>query len=86
MNDLTPEQKIQVELDDKFHAAMINDEGIRKIFIDFMTAKSSETTDAQLHSVQKFIAAVDYMIGALDYGICDMNASGGPVHISKTQD
>ena len=86
MTDLTPEQKIQVELNDKFHAAIINDEGIRKTFIDFMTGAPKEITDAEMKSIHRFITAVDYMIGALGYGIFDMNAEGGPVHLSETAD
>lgn len=86
MTDLTPEQKIQAELNDKLYAAIINDEGIRKTFIDFMTGASKEMTDSEMNSIHKFITAVDYMIGALGYGIFDMNAEGGPVPLSETPD
>lgn len=84
MGDLTPDQKLQVALHDKFHASMINDPAIRANFIMLMTGKVENITDAQMDSVQRFIIAVDYMIAALGYGVCDMYAEGGPVHLNES--
>ena len=85
MTDLTPEEKLEDEFNDKFQAAIINDERIRKLFIDAMTGATT-ASDVDMESVHKFITAVDYMIGALGYGIFDMFAEGGPVHISEKPD
>ena len=85
MSDLTPDQKLQEQLNDKFHASVINDEQIRATFIRVMTAgKAENVTDAEMDSVHKFVIAVDYMIAALGYGICDMFAEGGPVHLNES--
>ena len=95
MNDITPEQKISAALNDKFHASIINDAGIRKAFIDIMTCYSSpglpvnlqrldDSTDADMDSAYRFIIAVDYMLATLGYGIFDMDAEGGPVHFTET--
>ena len=80
MSDLTPDQKIQKELNERFHASMINDEGIRADFIEMMTCVG-EATKAKMDSADRFMIAVDYMIATLGYGICDLEAKGGPVHI-----
>lgn len=85
MPDLTPEQKLQNELNDKFHAAMINDQGIRKTFIKAMTG-DGKVTDEEMDSIHRFVIAVDYMLGTLGYGICDMYAKDGPVHLSEIVD
>ena len=96
MSDLTPEQKISAALNDKFHASIINDAGIRKAFIDVMTCYSipglpgnlqrldDDVTDAEMDSAYRFIIAVDYMLATLGYGIFDMDAEGGPVHFTET--
>lgn len=60
---------------------MINDELIRTDFIEVMT-RACETTKAKMDSADRFMIAVDYMIATLGYGICDLMAKGGPVHIS----
>lgn len=82
MTEITPEEKIKAAIENSFHAAMINDKGIRTTFIDVMTSPSNDVTDAQIDCVLKFITAVDYMVDTLGYGICDMEAKGGPVHLS----
>ena len=95
MTDLTPEQKISAALNDKFHASIINDAGIRKTFIDMMIGSSNpglpgdlqrldDATDAEMDSAYRFIIAVDYMLATLGYGIFDMHAEGGPVHFTET--
>lgn len=80
MAQLTPEQRIQHELNERFHASMINDEWIRTDFIELMTC-ACEATEAKMESADRFIIAVDYLIATLGYGICDTKAKGGPVHI-----
>lgn len=75
----TPEQKIQQELNDRFHASMINDEWVRTDFIEVMTCVC-EATKPKMDSADRFMVAVDYMIATLGYGICDLKAKGGPVH------
>ena len=67
----------------KSYAAIINDEEIRKTFIDCMIGTSKEITDAEMNSIRKFVTAVDFMIGALGYGIFDEHAAGGPVPIAS---
>ena len=86
MGDLTPDQKLQVALHDKFHASTINDPRIRATFIRLMTGKvEGKITDAEMNSVHRFVTAVDYMIAALGYGVCDMYAEGGPVHLNESK-
>ena len=80
MSDCTPDQKLQQELNERFHASMINDESIRTDFIEMMTCVG-EATKAKMESVDRFIIAVDYMLATLGYGICDLKAKGGPIHI-----
>lgn len=85
MDDLNIAQKLQQELNDKFHASMINSEEIRATFIRLMTENASNVTDEEMASVHRFIIAVDHMIAALGYGICDMFAEGGPVHLKESK-
>ena len=80
MAQLNPDQKMQRELNERFHASMINDEWIRTDFIEVMTC-ACETTEAKMDAADRFIIAVDYMIATLGYGICDLQREGGPVHI-----
>ncbi|MAP42210.1 MAG: hypothetical protein CL981_00530 [Euryarchaeota archaeon] len=80
MEQPTPEQKTQQELNERFHASMINDEWIRTDFIEVMTC-ACDATDAKMESADRFIIAVDYMLATLGYGICDLKAEGGPAHI-----
>ena len=84
MTDRTPEQKLQDELNDRFHASIINDENIRKLFIDAMTGVTPPS-DVDMDRIHRFITAVDYMIGTLGYGICDLNFKDRP-HLSETPD
>ena len=81
MTELTPEEKLKAAIEDKFHAAIINDEGTRKTFIKTMTTEN-DPTDAELKIVFQFIDAVDYMLGTVGYGICDIEVEGGPVPLS----
>jgi len=84
----TPELKQKLEnalgemFSDSHHTLVINDETIRKTFIDSMTGKVP-AEDVDWDSVHKFIDAVDYMLGTLGYGICDLTVEGGPVPITE---
>ena len=84
MTDRTPEQKLQDELNDRFHASIINDENIRKLFIDAMTGVTPPS-DVDMDPVHRFVVAVDYMIGTLGYGICSLTQKGRP-HLSERSD
>ena len=85
MADLTPEEKLSVALNDKFHTSVINDEETRATFIKLMCDGTENVTDEEMASVHRFVIAVDYMIAALGYGICDMFAEGGPVHLNESK-
>ena len=85
MADLTPEEKLSQALNDKFHASVINDEETRATFIKLMCGGTENVTDEEMASVHRFVTAVDYMIAALGYGICDMFAEGGPVHLNESR-
>ena len=83
MTELTPEEKLKAAIEDKFHAAIINDEGTRKTFIKTMTTEN-DPTDAEMETVFRFINAVDYMLGTIGFGICDIEVEveGGPIPLS----
>lgn len=85
MTKLTPEQKLENEFKDMFHASIINDATTRKTFIDVMTCAipAKDVTHEHWRSIHEFIRAVDDMLGLIGYGICDMNAEGGPVHLNE---
>lgn len=85
MTKLTPEQKLEIELNDKFHASIINDATTRNTFVDVMTGAipSEDVTDANWDSFHKFIDAVDYMLGTIGYSIYDMEAEGGPAPLNE---
>ena len=51
-----------------------------------MTGHVHDVNADQMDSIHKFVVAVDYMIATLGYGICDMHAKGGPVHLNDIKD
>ena len=79
MSDLTPEDKLLKNFHDLFYASVIHDQKIRDAFIE-ITLESGET-DEHYEAFHKFISAVDYCIGTMGYGICDLEHKDGPVHI-----
>ena len=72
--------ELETQIQDDVQGMTINSEKHRKLFITAMTGEEVSTDDFQF--VHEFIMAVDYFVGSLGYGICDMTGKT-PTHIDN---